>query len=153
MNPLRRLIPWPRRAKPAVNVTQSYTIAVIALTSDEEISHLLSQFAVRGQWDLLFTSKGDEALALLKAGQPTVLLCDREVAGLDWRTFVEQVAKSRTECAILLISGPSDECLWDEVIQRGGYDVLAKPLQEDQTLGAVNLAWLYARSGWRSAAL
>jgi DNA-binding NtrC family response regulator len=152
MNPLRRLIPWPRPTKTARNATPAYTIAVVALTTDDQSKRLLSQFAVRGQWDLAFARTIDEALALLRTGQPAVLLCDRDLPDLDWRIFIEQVAGSRTGSAVILTSFTCDEYLWDDVIQRGGYDVLGKPLQQEHTLGAVNLAWLYARSGWRAAA-
>ena len=34
-------------------------------------------------------------------------------------------------------------------IHKGGYDVLAKPLQEEQTVRAVNLAWSYSKERTR----
>ena len=40
-----------------------------------------------------------------------------------------------------MTSPVNDGYLWGEVIRRGGYDVLAKPLEEDQTVRFVNLAW------------
>jgi hypothetical protein len=114
MNPLRRLIPWPRRTKTARNATPAYTIAVVALTTDDQSKRLLSQFAVRGQWDLAFARTIGEALALLRTGQPAVLLCDRDLPDLDWRRFIEQVAGSRTGSAVILTSLTCDEYLWDE---------------------------------------
>jgi len=135
-----------RRALPKDTPPDS-AVAVIALTSDEQTKRTLSQLAVRGQWNLAFAGAGDEALAMLTAGHPAVILCDREMQNLDWRGFFKRVAAYSRQCATILTSSTYSERLWDEVIRSGGYDVLAKPLNEDQTLGAVNLAWLYARRG------
>ena len=68
------------------------------------------------------------------------------VAGLDWRDVLATLAASRPDCSVILTSPVNDEYLWEEVVRRGGYDVLAKPLQEDQTVRAVNLAWSYAKN-------
>ena len=70
-------------------------------------------------------------------------------AGIDWRDALQLLASSRPDCSIILTSSVNDEYLWDEVIHKGGYDVLAKPLQEDQTVRAVNLAWSYSKERTR----
>jgi len=41
-----------------------------------------------------------------------------------------------------------DDYLWNEVVRRGGYDVLSKPLREEDLMRAIKLAWAY----WNSAA-
>jgi hypothetical protein len=40
-----------------------------------------------------------------------------------------------------------DTYLWNEVVSKGGFDVLSKPLREDDVVRAVRLAWSY----WNSA--
>ena len=47
----------------------------------------------------------------------------------------------------MLVSRVMDGYLWNEVVCNGGYDVLAKPLREDEVCRVVKLA----RSYWISA--
>ena len=44
---------------------------------------------------------------------------------------------------IVLISTVVDAYLWNEVVRNGGYEVLAKPLREEDVAKAVRLAWSY----------
>jgi len=119
-------------------------IPVLAIAPDERDKSSLSAFSVRGQWDLVLASSCEEALESLKKMRAAVILCDRDLPGLDWRDALERLSASRNDCPIVLTSSVNDEYLWDEVIHKGGYDVLSKPLQEDQTVRAVNLAWSYS---------
>jgi FixJ family two-component response regulator len=48
---------------------------------------------------------------------------------------------------VILVSGVRDDYLWQEVIRRGGYDVLPKPLRADSVARIVKLALSY----WKSA--
>ena len=126
-------------------------IPVVAMTADERERRDLSELAATGDWELRFAATAAEALATLQRGKPAVILCDRDLQNLDWRELFEEVAASRAEYSLILTSSVYDDSLWDEVVQRGGYGVLCKPLQPEQALSAVNLAWLYARSGSRVA--
>jgi FixJ family two-component response regulator len=120
-------------------------IPVLAIVREDLDRNSLSTFSVRGQWDLVLTSSCEEALKGLKKMRAAVILCDRDLPGLDWRDALEALAASRPDCPIVLTSSVNDEYLWDEVIHKGGYDVLSKPLREDLTVRAVNLAWSYSK--------
>jgi DNA-binding NtrC family response regulator len=120
-------------------------IPVLAIAHDERDKNSLSIFSARGQWDLVLTGSCEEAIEMLKKMRAAVILCDRDLPGLDWRHALETLAASRPDCPIVLTSSVNDEYLWDEVIHKGGYDVLSKPLQEDLTVRAVNLAWSYSK--------
>lgn len=138
---LKRLVNWTRDAE---------RIPVVAVTSDSRDRNSLSAFAVRGAWDLMMTGSLEAALVDSHKRRTGVVLCDRDLPGVDWREALEKLAASNPACAIILTSSVNDEYLWDEVIHRGGYDVLAKPLQEEQTVRAVNLAWSYSRERARA---
>jgi FixJ family two-component response regulator len=45
-----------------------------------------------------------------------------------------------------------DTYLWNEVVRTGGFDVLSKPLREDDVVRAVRLAFSYWNSGTKTAA-
>jgi DNA-binding NtrC family response regulator len=120
-------------------------IPVLAIAPEDLERNSLSAFAVRGQWDLVLTVSCEEALEVLKKMRAAVILCDRDLPGVDWRNALEKLSASRPDCPIVLTSSVNDEYLWDEVVHTGGYDVLSKPLQEDLTVRAVNLAWSYSK--------
>ena len=120
-------------------------IPVLAIACQDLERNSLSAFSVRGQWDLVLTESCEEALEALKKMRAAVILCDRDLPGVDWRNTLEKSSASRPDCPIVLTSSVNDEYLWDEVIHKGGYDVLSKPLQEDLTVRAVNLAWSYSK--------
>ena len=123
-----------------------HRISVLAITSNDGDRRLLSSFSVRGQWDLVFTSSCQEALAILESRRAAVIVCDRDLPGPDWRECVRSLAGARPESPILLMSSIFDEYLWEEVVHIGGYDVAPKPLQEEQVVRIVNLAWSYAKN-------
>src|SRR6266566_5833216 len=116
-------------------------IRVLAITTDDRDKRSLSAFSVRGRWDLVITGACEEALEIVKKGGPAVILYDRDLPGPDWRDALRRLADATPACPVILTSPVNDGYLWGEVIRRGGYDVLAKPLQEDQTVRFVNLAW------------
>jgi FixJ family two-component response regulator len=82
-----------------------------------------------------------------------VVLCDRDLPGKGWRGTVEDLASSPHRACIILVSGVVDTYLWNEVVRTGGFDVLSKPLREDDVIRAVRLAWSYWNSATRTAAI
>jgi DNA-binding NtrC family response regulator len=138
MTPWRHLLGW-------LHSQDGERIPVLAVAPDERDQSSLSSFSARGQWDLALTGSCDEAMEALKKMRAAVILCDRDLPGVDWRDALEKLSAARPDCPIVLTSSVNDEYLWEEVIHKGGYDVLSKPLQEDLTVRAVNLAWSYSK--------
>ena len=120
-------------------------IPVLAITTDESDKRSLAAFSARGQWDLAVTGACDAAVEMLGTGPARVIVCDRDLPGLDWRDAVASLSAARPDCPVILASPVNDRYLWEEVVSLGGYDVLAKPLREEQTVGFVNLAWSYSK--------
>lgn len=126
-------------------------IVVLAITGASDDRQSLEGFADRAGWDIRATGSCDNALEKLPKGRTAVILCDRNLADVDWRDALKKLASVASRCAIVLMSPVNDEYLWEEVIRLGGYDVLVKPLREDQTTRVVNLAWSYAKEKLRTA--
>jgi DNA-binding NtrC family response regulator len=126
-------------------------ITVLVITSASEDRESLETFARRLDWDIRAAGSCENALEQLPKARTAVILCDRNLTGVDWRDALAKLAAAASRCAIVLMSPVNDEYLWEEVIRLGGYDVLAKPLQEDQTTRVVNLAWSYAKEKLRTA--
>jgi hypothetical protein len=52
-------------------------------------------------------------------------------------------ATASPETCIMLISKVVDDNLWNDLVSNGGYEVLRKPLREEDVLRAVKMAWSY----------
>jgi hypothetical protein len=46
----------------------------------------------------------------------------------------------------MLVSKVIDGSLWNDVVRSGGYEVLSKPLREDDVSRVMKLAWSYWNS-------
>ena len=122
-------------------------ITVIGLVVGYEDRQLLARLCTRNRWRLLLADACVEARIALDRLKAPVILCDRDLPGEGWRQTVEDLASSPHRACVILVSAVVDTYLRDEVVRKGGYDVLSKPLREDDVVRAVRLASLY----WYSA--
>jgi FixJ family two-component response regulator len=123
-------------------------VAIVGLVIDEQGRWLLAGLGSRNQWRVTFADSVETAQTLSVQLRACAILCDREVPGREWREVVEALSSGVHRPCVLLVSSVVDDYLWNEVVRRGGYDVLSKPLREEDLLRAIKLAWAY----WNSAA-
>ncbi len=123
------------------------SLTVLGLTVEDNDRRLLASICSRSRWNVLFADTCDQARAALNRLTVPVVLCDRDLPGGEWRDVVQVLASAHHRTCVILISKVVDSYLWDEVVQRGGHDVLAKPLREQEVIRAVKLAWSY----WNTA--
>jgi FixJ family two-component response regulator len=128
-------------------------IAIIGLVTRDEDRHLLTGICSRNSWRLVLADTREEAQTALDKLKAPVILCDRDLPGKGWRETVEHLAASPHRACIILVSTVVDTYLWDEVVRMGGYDVLSKPLREEEVVHAVRLAWTYWNSATKTVAL
>lgn len=112
-------------------------VTMLAIIASESARGQLQCIFQKAGWKLLFTESVQEAV-----DQPTpIVLLDRDVAGLDWRGAMVQLARWQSPRCVILASYVADDYLWEEVILYGGYDVLPKPFREDEVIHTVQFAW------------
>jgi len=70
-----------------------------------------------------------EALNILTQERPSVVACDHNLPDGSWRDIFAQVRDMADPPPVIVFSRHADERLWAEVLNVGGYDVLAKPLE------------------------
>ena len=129
-------LPVPRQEPTSVLTV----VFVITNTADRV---MLNDLADRNHWNAIFSSTTEEARNAVNRTRPQVILIDRDVDGAGWRNAVSSLAMASDGACVVLISSVIDEYLWNEVVTNGGYDVLHKPLTEDDVLRNLRLAWSY----------
>jgi DNA-binding NtrC family response regulator len=82
-----------------------------------------------------------EFLLHLCRSHPRVVVCERDLPDGDWRDVLEVTASLLSPPPVIVTSRLADDYLWAEVLNLGGYDVLAKPLDKQEVNRTLNLAW------------
>jgi DNA-binding NtrC family response regulator len=103
----------------------------------------MMEIAQHSDWDLALADSREHAAELIGRHRFTIIVCDRDLPGLDWRDSMQALVTAAPGSCILLASSVSDDYLWQEVIQRGGYDVLTKPFKDDTVAHSINQAAWY----------
>lgn len=87
-----------------------------------------------------------EARRLLYKTAVQVVICERDLPDGSWRDILESTAALKDPPAVIVTSRLADDRLWLEVLEAGGYDVLAKPWNGREARRTIALARKYHRS-------
>jgi FixJ family two-component response regulator len=118
-------------------------IIIVALLVEEQDRERLAGICRGHEWGVHFADTCGEASGIANRLKAPIIFCDRDLRAAHWRELVQVLAASPHNACVILISKVLDAYLWNEVGHAGGYDVLAKPLQEVEVVRAVKLAWSY----------
>ena len=124
------------------------TVTVLEISPFESDHATLQRIFSHSKWKLYISRTCSEAMALLKKKLIPVVLCECELPDGSWKDIVERTARAANPPAVIVSSRLADEHLWSEVLDCGGYNVLAKPFRESEVFRDVSLAWL----AWKSRA-
>ncbi len=106
---------------------------------DEHLGKLLTilnNCHYRVEW----TTTVGEAMALLGGNPIPLVLCDSSLADGSWRDLAKQVRGLKSPPLILVTARLADDALWIEVLDGGGFDVLAEPFEPLQVAHVVSVA-------------
>ena len=93
-------------------------------------------------WKLHEAASNQESLAALDEHHISVVIAERDLPGGDWRDLLESLRFRQHPPYLIVASRQADVHLWAEVLNLGGYDVLATPFQAGEVIRAVRLGWL-----------
>ena len=82
-----------------------------------------------------------QGLAMLRKLTVPIVICDASLPDGSWRDLLRAAEMDRSSPALIVTSRLADDRLWAEVLNLGGYDLLAKPLQSQEVTRAVGSAW------------
>jgi CheY-like chemotaxis protein len=97
------------------------------------------------KWRLIASRTLSLAVTILRQSHdpiPTVL-CERDLLPGSWVDLLEQSALLPDPPFLVVTSRFADERLWAEALNRGAYDVLAKPFDGTEVIRALSSAWLH----------
>jgi CheY-like chemotaxis protein len=112
-------------------------LTALAIINSHADRNQLERIFEKAGWNIVF----EDGIEVAAGRMYMVVLCDRDLPGVDWRQAVQQLASGQHRRGVILASSVVDDYLWEEVIQLGGYDVVSKPFREDEVIHAIEFAW------------
>ena len=124
-------------------------IAVLSVSpAEEDHFYLQSIFSSPDRKlfpDLAFTitakSTISAAKSALKQGRISIVVCEYDLSPGSWKELLEFVEALPAPPPLIVTSRVADERMWAEVLNLGGYDVLARPLNSEEVIRTITSAW------------
>jgi DNA-binding response OmpR family regulator len=99
----------------------------------------------------LLAEEGTGMLEYLGRYQIEIVICECVLPDGNWRDLLSIMAPLAESPRLIVISAHADDLLWAEVLNLGGYDVLAKPLKLQEVARTVALAWRNWKDEWEKS--
>jgi len=121
--------------------TSGNRISILAVSPSEEDRRSLRNILQHSNWNLNTTGTIAETVRFLEDNIVPVIVCARDLPDGSWEDLLQAVAASPLPPQVVVTSDCADSSLWSSVLNRGGYDVLLKPLVPEEVFGLLSLAW------------
>ena len=92
-------------------------------------------------WTLIEPQTLQEGLDHVEKDSAQVVIVRSEFSGGDWKEVLQNLKERPQLPQLIVTSRTADEQLWSEVLNCGGYDVLAEPFDREEVERVVAAAW------------
>ncbi len=124
------------------------SVAVLLICPSEEDHEFFSSMFQLPCWKAYHVRTYHEALRWLTQDRMTLIICDSHLPDGNWKDILSQTQILPDPPRIIVTSGLPDDVLWGEVLNLGGYDLLAKPFVREEVVRTAELASM----NWHSEA-
>jgi CheY-like chemotaxis protein len=132
------------QARPAVRGSQTNNRARILSVSPTSEDHAaLRHILDESPWQVTAASTCQEAISHLRQTRVSVILCAHVLGDGTWRDILHHIDNAADSPLLIVTARLADEYLWSEVLNLGGYDVLAKPFREREVRHVLTSAWVH----------
>jgi DNA-binding response OmpR family regulator len=121
------------------NQAEVVKVLLIGFQPQDEVS--LRQIFEQFNWLLHGVPRCGEALTYLSENDTAVVICERDLPDGDWRLVLTGFRSLPMPPNLIVTSFLANDELWAEVLNLGGYDVLAQPFDTQEVYRTVFLAW------------
>jgi two-component system nitrogen regulation response regulator GlnG len=110
---------------------------IVIADDDSSMARLLGNVLSREGLTPLLAKDGTEALQLVRAGDPDVMLTDIRMPGMDGMELMRKAKEIDPELPVILITGFAQVQGAVDALRAGAHDYLAKPFEHQQVLRVV----------------
>jgi len=126
-------------------------IRILSVSPDERDHSELMQILDELSFHLTAVRSGREAAASLASAQFDVILCECRLPDGNWLEILNRISAATQKPLLIVTSRLADASLWAEVLNLGGYDLLAKPFNRQEVRHVLTSAWVQSANPVRRA--
>lgn len=135
-----QLVSGPRQL--AVPGGPRHTFIPILVASQRNEDHRRVRESLdKAGWLVVEARDWGAALRLTQCLVFPVIVCDRDFLEQDGQSAVRSLAGGWRTASVVLLTDRWDSDLWENLLQQGGFDVLARPLNKDDLLAVLDSAY------------
>ena len=134
---------------PSIAGIDSEAVIGLAISPFEEDLSFFQHMFDDARSKLLTAHTRLQAAAELSRGGIAVVICERHLIDGNWKDVLSYLASILNPPRLIVVSHRSDDELWTEVLNMGGFDLLSAPLREVEVAHAVGSAvldWMEAEA-------
>lgn len=117
-------------------------VKVLAVTEADEDHAWLSDIFKHSNWKILHARTCRDAIRTLESCRVAVVISDCNLPDGNWQQLLNALSQMAEQPLLVVACLHADDRLWAEVLNLGGYDVLAKPFDRTEVARSVSTAWL-----------
>jgi DNA-binding response OmpR family regulator len=121
-------------------------ITLLSVSADPDDHRSMRAIVGEAGWRLSAARSCSEAARVAAQMSPAVVTCEREMPDGSWTELMRLLSALENPPPLVVLSRHADEQLWAEVLNLGGYDVLAKPLDGSEVTRVLSMASRYGRT-------
>ena len=113
---------------------------VLVVDDEASVRKVLGALLENAGWSTTRAASGEEALELVRANDPDVVICDLKMPGMDGLELLGKLRASFPEIPVVLLTAHGTVDAAVEAMKRGAHDFLSKPFDKEQVLATVEAA-------------
>jgi DNA-binding response OmpR family regulator len=117
-------------------------VRVLAATPNDRHFRALESAVFGTGWSLFRSRNIVEGLSAVINHQIEVIFTDCDLPDGTWMNMIESLRACRNAPRVIVFSSRADDRLWMDVLERGGYDLVAIPFDRAEVVRTGYRAWL-----------
>jgi len=101
---------------------------VLVVDDEPNAVELLQEFLTGKGYEVITASNGKEALQMLKAERPHLILLDVRMPGMNGLEALRQIREIDREVGVIMVTAVNEEETGREALRLGAFDYIVKPL-------------------------
>jgi DNA-binding NtrC family response regulator len=110
------------------------TTTILIVEDSSTLAHLYRAYLAGEEWHILHAETGAQALELLQAHNPQVMVLDLKLPDMEGFDIFRQVIEEKIPCAVVVVTGYGSVHVAVEAMRLGAFDFIEKPCNADRLL-------------------
>lgn len=124
------------------------TRSALLVSAVEEDHEFLGRVFSQQGWRLFKARTLESAVDFLRRSPVPVVMTERDLPHGNWKDVLAAIQQLPRTPLLIVTARLADECLWAEVLNLGGQDVLSQPFQVTELLWVFGNAWRMGEDNW-----